>query len=411
MFKHLKILFSVIIIVASGIYVGITWYKNGFGIGEHRSQVEDIPIHNTIYLLGEGNIIEQRFVSDEKYMCGVSLLLVNVSEESQGQIIVQLRDMWGDVIAERRRDLSTISSGVYEYVQFGKIVEIEGNEDLTICIYTENANVVPGVVGVEEDEDIEENIYCWYDYELVEKGLVIGYVYGREEYLGYKYKAGAKQASVMATVLAIVLSGVVIYFINKVTLEQVLKPLRNLRNWYQIAMILMFFFAFFSCAVINKTLSGVKIPISVYFFLTGTLIFAAVMSWMFVRRPKKKREAIKGISRRRYSNREELIIIIIVALCRIPMFTQIQRWDGGIYYGAIMRACSNFDFTIKSVWENFRLAGHYTLGYAFFMAIGEFLMPGRVTGVLFITLIMTVGALVCVYRLLRFYWRDRKSVV
>ncbi len=406
MFKHLKILFSVIVIVASGIYVGITWYQNGFGIGEHRSQVEDIPIHNTIYLLGEGNIIEQRFACDEKYLCGVNLLLVNVSEDSQGQIIVQLRDMWGDVIAERRRDLSTISSGVYEYVQFSEIVDIEGNEDLTICIYTENASVVPGVVGVEQDEDIEENIYCWYNYELVEKGLIIGYVYGREEYLGYKYKAGIKQASVMATILAIVLCVGIIYFINKATLEQVLKPLRDLQNWYQIAMILMFFFAFFSCAVINKVLSGMKISIFVYFFLAGALIFAAVMSWVFIRRPKRKRGAVRGISRRRYGNREEMIIVIVASLCRIPMFTQIQRWDGGIYYGALMRACSNFDFTVKSVWENFRLAGHYTLGYAFFMAIGEFLMPGRVIGVLFITLIMTVGALICVYRMLRYYWSN-----
>lgn len=404
MFKHLKVLLGVIVLVASGIYVGLTWYENGFGIGEHKSQIEDIPIHNTIYLLGEGNIIEQRFASDEKYLCGVNLLLVNVSEESQGQIIVQLRDMWGDVIAERKRDLSTISAGIYEYVQFGEIVDIEGNEDLTICIYTENADVVPGVVGVEEDEDTGENIYCWYDYELVEKGLIIGYVYGREEYLGYKYKAGAKQASVMATVLAVVLNGVIIYFINKATLEQMVKPLRNLRNWYQVAMILIFFFAFFSCAAINKTLSGMKIPVFVYFFLAGSLFFAVVMSWLFIRRPKSKLRAVRGISRRGYFNREELFIVIVAILCRIPMFTQIQRWDGGIYYAAIMRACSNFDFTVKSVWDNFRLAGHYTLGYAFFMAIGEFLMPGRVIGVLFIALIMTVGALVCVYRLLRFYW-------
>lgn len=95
MFKHLKILFSIFVIVAAGIFVGTTWYKNGFGIGEHKSQVEDIPIHNTIYMLDEGNIIEQRFVSEEKFLCGVNLLLVNVSEESQGQIKVELRDMWG----------------------------------------------------------------------------------------------------------------------------------------------------------------------------------------------------------------------------------------------------------------------------------------------------------------------------
>lgn len=406
MFKHLKILFCILVIAIAGIFVGTTWYKNGFGIGEHRSQVDDIPIHNTIYMLDEGNIIEQRFVSEEKYLCGVSLLLVNVSEESQGQIKVELRDMWGDVIAERSRDLSTISSGVYEYVQFNEVVNIEGNEDLTICIYTQNADVIPGVVGVEEDKDTAENVYCWYNYELTEKGLIIGYVFGREEYIGYKYKTGAKQASIMATILALVVSGVLIYSVNKMTLARAIKPFRNLRNWYQTAMILMFFFAFFSSAVINKTLSGMEIPVSVYFFLAAALIFATVMGLLFIRRPKRKGGTVRngGISKRKYFDKGELIVIIAAILCRLPMFTHMQRWDGAIYYAAIMRACSNFDFSLQSVWNGFRLAGHYTLGYAFFMAIGEFLMPGQVTGVLFITLIMTAAALVCIYRLLRYFW-------
>ncbi len=406
MFKHLKILVSLIVILAAGVYAGATWYKNGFGIGEHRSQIDDIPIHNTIYMLDEGNIIEQRFASEEKYLCGINLLLVNVSEESQGQIKVELRDMWGDVIAERSRDLSTISSGVYEYVQFNEVVDIEGNEDLTICIYTENANVIPGVVGVGEDEDTAENIYCWYNYELTEKGLIIGYVYGREEYIGYKYKTGTKQASIMATILALVVSGVVIYTINKVPLAQAVKPFRNIRNWYQTAMILMFFFAFFACAAINKTLSGMKVPVAVYFFLASALIFASVMGLLFIRRPKGRSGAARNVSvsKRKYVDKGELIVAIAAILCRLPMFTHMQRWDGAIYYAAIMRACSNFDFTVQSVWNGFRLAGHYTLGYAFFMAIGEFLMPGQVTGVLFITLIMTVAALICIYRLLRFFW-------
>ena len=406
MFKHLKILFSIFVIVAAGIFVGTTWYKNGFGIGEHKSQVEDIPIHNTIYMLDEGNIIEQRFVSEEKFLCGVNLLLVNVSEESQGQIKVELRDMWGDVIAERTRDLSTISSGVYEYVQFNEVVNIEGNEDLTLCIYSQNADVIPGVVGVEEEEDTVENVYCWYNYELTEKGLIIGYVYGREEYIGYKYQTGTKQASIMATILALVVSGILIYSINKMTLVQVAKPFRNLRNWYQTAMILMFFFAFFSSAVINKTISGTKIPVFVYFFLAAALIFAASMGLLFIRRPKGKYRAPRNVnvSKRKYIDRGEMVVVIAAILCRLPMFTHMQRWDGAIYYAAIMRACSNFDFTVQSVWNGFRLAGHYTLGYAFFMAIGEFLMPGQVTGVLFITLIMTVAALVCIYRLLRYFW-------
>lgn len=125
------------------------------------------------------------------------------------------------------------------------MVNIEGNEDLTLCIYSQNADVIPGVVGVEEEEDTVENVYCWYNYELTEKGLIVGYVYGREEYIGYKYQTGTKQASIMATILALVVSGILIYSINKLTLMQAARPFRNLRNWYQTAMILMFFFAFF----------------------------------------------------------------------------------------------------------------------------------------------------------------------
>lgn len=48
--------------------------------------------------------------------------------------------------------------------------------------------------------------------------------------------------------------------------------------------------------------------------------------------------------------------IMIVCICtRLPLLTQMQRWDGGQYYYALGNACRDFDFTWESFWSGFRL--------------------------------------------------------
>ena len=99
--------------------------------------------------------------------------------------------------------------------------------------------------------------------------------------------------------------------------------------------------------------------------------------------------------------------IMIVCICtRLPLLTQMQRWDGGQYYYALGNACRDFDFTWESFWSGFRLVGHPALGASFFWSIGEFLVPRGVLGVTAVNMVMTIAALLCIYRLLSNYWTD-----
>lgn len=103
-------------------------------------------------------------------------------------------------------------------------------------------------------------------------------------------------------------------------------------------------------------------------------------------------------------NREFVIVLLFCMISRCFMLAKLQRWDGALYYGAISDACRAFDFSFHSFWNTFRFFGHPTLGYAFFMCMGEFLTPGRLIGVYMVHLVLTGAALYCIYMLFQGYW-------
>ena len=86
------------------------------------------------------------------------------------------------------------------------------------------------------------------------------------------------------------------------------------------------------------------------------------------------------------------------------MMDNLPKWDDGAYYTGIYKACRNFNFSLSSLMDAFRIAEHPTIMYTFFSAIGEFLFPGKVYGVLLVNLVLTVAALWCIYKLLQTYW-------
>lgn len=234
-------------------------------------------------------------------------------------------------------------------------------------------------------------IMLWYKYGLP----ILGYEqYGDEK----RHWSFILAAAVLITSTGILL----IYAVNTLTRQAVLSRLSNKKNWYQAAAILFFFFVFILSAVINKVHSDIHIPISVYIFLAISFIFMAIIISYYVRQ-LKNRKTIK-IKNGIWRDNGLIVVVFIAVLCRIPMLTHIQMWDGSIYYAGLQNACLNFDFTLSNVWQNFRLVGHYTLAYVFFTSIGEFLAPASVFGVLIITLIMSAAALACIYKMLRDYW-------
>ena len=86
-----------IISIALGIFC---WYKGGFMTVSESYKVDEIPIHNTLYLLDRGDNVRQGFQARDELLTGIDVMLVNTSSESSGEIVVQVLDMWGEVVGE-----------------------------------------------------------------------------------------------------------------------------------------------------------------------------------------------------------------------------------------------------------------------------------------------------------------------
>lgn len=98
-------------------------------------------------------------------------------------------------------------------------------------------------------------------------------------------------------------------------------------------------------------------------------------------------------------NKGILIAMLFTFLSRLVQFSDMPRWDSLVYYEDLMYACQNFDFTVAAMMR-FALASHPSIGYAGITAIGEFLFPGKYTGVILVWMTVTVMTAACLYRIL-----------
>lgn len=401
MIKMVKKVVSIFVLAVILIFSGLIIYKNGMGIEEHTSRLEEIPIDNELYMLNDGRAMEQIFTTENDYLVGIELIVVNIFDESTGQLVVQLADMWGDPQKEVRLDLNSMPIGEYFRITFDTELDWESNEEYLLRIYAENADISPALVGVYETQDVEENSLCYYGGELIEGRLVVGYIYGHPKYVGYQYWEREKIQSAVVNVGFVLLLGIgIIYVINVIKWNKVKNKIADIRMWYQLAIISFFFSIFILNAIINKVGDNIKIPASAYIWMFGMIIFTGGIFALYYLKQNDRLEGVKTC----LLNPCIWIIVLFSCVIRLPMFTQIQKWDGSAYYGSLEAACRNFNFTFQSVWDYFRLASHPTFAYTFFCAIGEFLVPARVTGVLIVQLILTIAALICIYHLLRGYW-------
>ena len=187
MIKIIKKAVSIFVLAAILILSGLIIYKNGMGVEEYVSRIDEIPIDNGLYLLDDGRAMEQVFTTENDYLIGIELIVVNIFDESTGQLVVQLADMWGDPQKEVRLDLNSMPIGEYYRITFDTELDWESNEEYLLRIYAENADISPALVGVYETQDVEENSLCYYGGELIEGRLVVGYVFGHPKYVGYQY--------------------------------------------------------------------------------------------------------------------------------------------------------------------------------------------------------------------------------
>lgn len=395
---------SVLIGITVLAIAGYAWYRGGFMIVSESYRVEDVTIYNTIYMLDAGDNVKQGFEPRDTFLSGIDVMMVNTSQESTGDVVVQVLDMWGEPIGEGRLPLAEVSPGTYATVPMKVELDFSASEEFQICVFTQEADIVPGVLLVSSQEDVEDNNdLCYYNEERVwDNGLVVGYNYGHEKFFGYEYKTNDEILITVVEIVGVLFLGLfLIYLTLTFRQEQLLGLFLDFKLFRQFSIIASFLGIFFLAAMVHNAGRGKPAPAWAYLivFLPLVIFLWTILLYLRgIRRRTIKRDGGSGV---------DICFGIITVLClltRIPMLTDIQRWDGAIYYSNLYKAGINFDFTLSCVWNYFKLANHPTFAYTFFMLIGEFLFPGRMIGVLLVVLVMSNAALICIYHMLRRYW-------
>ncbi len=130
--------------------------------------------------------------------------------------------------------------------------------------------------------------------------------------------------------------------------------------------------------------------------MTGTVFLSLVWVMLSIQDKKYKENFKKKIRSDRYLYG----VLLVSGILRSFSLNVMQRWDAGEYYYKLGNACENFDFTWEAFFEQFRLCGHPTLGFAPIYAIGEFFAPRKIWGMELVNLALTLAAIFCIYRIL-----------
>ena len=150
--------------------------------------------------------------------------------------------------------------------------------------------------------------------------------------------------------------------------------LRNIAG--QWAVICFFPAAFLSAAFV----SGMGLDTHRFRHLAAALVLTAgtvALGLVWVILSGKDKGCRERFRKKISSDRYLYAILFVSGILRSFSLNVMQRWDAGEYYYRLGTACENFDFTWEAFFEQFRLCGHPTLGFAPIYAIGEFFAPRR----------------------------------
>lgn len=137
-----------------------------------------------------------------------------------------------------------------------------------------------------------------------------------------------------------------------------------------------------------------------YVIFLGILIFAASAEVLYIL------THISGINTKRFKAFVEkhkimLIGLVIICVVRLPYLNTLPRWDSGEYYYRLTEGLKNCTFdSFIDFQKNFALCGHPTLIFSIIYLIGELVFPGEVIGVNLVSLVLTLIAFWCIYRIL-----------
>lgn len=405
-----KTFFSVLVLIAA--FIGTLWCVYYYGLGVYPYYAEQYKKSSgtkaeEVYWLGEGTIVDQLYKNRDSYMVGLDLYLLGTGEGCQGTLYIQLCDADGNLLSQKREKLEEIEPGKRYPVRFLENVDVRGHENLIIRFFVGENNIAPGLITAPGNTGVQDNISCSVNGEQVPNNVAISYLNGRWQYVGYRGQGktmGDMEALAASFFLILMAAFFIEYFIfsgGKVHWKKVVSFFGDYDNQKQILSVLWFFCIFLGASVVYKIARGQDVPVWVCLYL---LCVVAATVYLVRRRHTENKAGKNTVISDDLHDKWLIAVVLLSTIIRIPLFVHIQLWDGSLYYNAIKCACSNFEYSLSYIWNNFRLCGHYAVVYTLFTAIGEFLMPERMTGVLIVVLVLMVAALVCVYKMLMGYW-------
>lgn len=105
-----------------------------------------------------------------------------------------------------------------------------------------------------------------------------------------------------------------------------------------------------------------------------------------------------------------LLVAIVFIVIRLAQFDTLPRWDSETYFAALRKACENYEYDFPSLINNFFLAGHVSLGYALFLAMGYFIWPNAAQGVYAVNLLLSFAGFCCTWGILRHAVKRKTSL-
>ena len=324
----------------------------------------------------EGETFVQEFPRKGEYLESIELLIKDIAPEQTGNIRITLCDGQGSLLAEQKIPLAELINDTFNKVSVKK--NLEEDADYFLEIASDGCGEDQFSLGIFEKEKEKQEAVVIYHYRNTMNRirtlmwwLLLGIIWLLLVKLFFDSSADKIKQTLSSPgtiAQAAVVIGIIACFCLASALSPAVKAEKSLRTLWHV------------------------------FLIWGILI------WL-LRLLKNRVEWKNYMPKTAYRKYMPVIFVLFInAIVRIPMIGTMQRWDAGEYYYRLGTACENYDFTIQSIFDNFRLCTHSNLGFSLIMAIGEFLNPRGIAGVQVMTLILTLLAVYCIYCLIKDWW-------
>ncbi len=340
--------------------------------------------------VSKDNLLKQEFSRTGEYLDSIELWLSDLLPGQTGEIEIRLWDDSEHLLGEYRKPLESLSNNSFNRIQIGS--SLEENKKYTLEITGSNIRedsfslgLLPPEGHIQGQEDS-----CYSDF-----------LCGQELAANYYYKNTMNRTRTLMWWLILGIIWLVLTrLIYGFSAEQIVQAICSLKVMGQITAVLGIASLFCFASALSPAVTAEKSLKTLWPGMAVCLLFLLLLSHL-------KKRLGRHLSVPGKITREQLpalLMLIVSCAVRLPMLGTMQRWDAGEYYYRLGTACEKYDFTIQSIFDNFRLCGHSNLGFSLVMAVGEFLNPRGIKGVLLLNLLLTLAAIYCIFVLIKEYW-------